>query len=201
MKHRARRHHHHPPMIVADFSHWDAFDAAALVSQGIIAVVLKATQGATFIDNTFVARVAEAQQAGLLVGAYHFADDSDALSQVDFFLRVAGSLPVLALDLEPNGIGDTVTIPTAAMMASFLQTATKRAPLIYTGKFGPSGTGAGYPNSVLSRCPLWLAEYDSSVANLPAGWSTWTLWQETDSPDDLDYFNGSDEQLRAWWGS
>ena len=187
--------------LVADFSHWDAFDPAALVASGIRAVVLKATQGSNFVDPTFVARVASAKAAGLLVGAYHFADDSDPQAQTKLLLQVAGSLPRLALDLESNGIGNTVTGQTAAIIASNLQSANKQLPLIYTGRYGPSGTGSEYPNSVLSRCPLWLAEYQSVSPQLPSGWATWKLWQYIDMPDDYDYFNGTAEELVTFFSA
>lgn len=185
--------------IVADFSHWDAFDPVALFARGVRAVVLKATQGTGFVDPEFVGRLVAAKQAGLLVGAYHFADGSDAILQVDLFLRVAGALPMLALDLEPNSIGSTVTGLIAARMVSAIQGARRRVPTAYTGRYGPSGTGMEYPNPVLARCPLWLAEYQAPKPQLPAGWTTWAMWQYTDSPDDYDYWNGTSDELTAFF--
>jgi len=152
-----------PPLtsdVVIDLSHWQMpVDFAKAKSAGIAAVILKATQGSGWKDATFAGRFAAATAAGLLVGAYHFLDNSPPALQVDNFLSTAEGCPVLALDAEPNGIGGTVTIVQTAETAARLQMATGRAPLVYVGRYGPDGRGTGFPNGVLSRCPLWLPAY------------------------------------------
>jgi len=195
---------------VIDLSHWQApVNFGTLRTSGIQAVILKATQGSSWIDPTFMARSTAAQIAGLLVGAYHFADASNPIAQAAHFLTIAGGLPRLAVDIEPNGMGDTVSIAQAAELVARLQAVTDRLPLVYIGRYGPTGTGAGLPNSVLSRCPLWLYETESAVARLPAGWATWCLWQYDQNARvagvgsicDRSRFNGTADQLAAWWGS
>src|SRR5882672_8063273 len=95
--------------VVIDLSHWQApVDFASAKSAGIVAVILKATQGSYWIDATFAKRFAAASAAGLLVGAYHFLDNSPPEIQVENFLSVAEGCRVLALDAEPNGMGSTV---------------------------------------------------------------------------------------------
>jgi lysozyme len=166
---------------VADFSHWTAsIDFPKIKSAGIAAVLLKATQGSSWIDATFVGRVAAAQAAGLMVGAYHFADATDPATQVSHFLSIGGSLSVLAIDSEANGIGGTVSVAQTAELAARLQMATGRLPLVYMGRWGPSENGAGLPNSVLARCPLWLPEYGTTPIP-PAGWTEWLFWQYTET--------------------
>ena len=60
---------------VIDLSHWQApVDFARAKSAGIVAVILKATQGSGWIDVAFAQRIAAARASGLLVGAYHFLD-------------------------------------------------------------------------------------------------------------------------------
>ena len=52
--------------------------------------------------------------------------------------------------------------------------------------------------------PLWVAAYGPSSPPMPPGWQDWTFWQYTSSGRvpgivgnvDLDYFNGSIDQLR-----
>ena len=166
--------------VVIDLSHWQTpVDFAKAKEAGIAAVILKATQGSQWIDATFSSRVAAATAAGLLVGAYHFLDGSAPELQVEHFLLVAGGCPVLALDAEPNGIGGTVTVSQTAEAAARLHMATGRAPLVYISRYGPDERGTGFPNGVLSRCPLWLPEY-GPLPVCPPGWSKWTLWQHTD---------------------
>jgi lysozyme len=172
-----------PPIasdVVIDLSHWQApVDFAKAKSAGIAAVILKATQGSNWVDATFAARLAAATAAGLLVGAYHFLDNSAPQLQVEHFLSIADGCPVLALDAEPNGIGGTVTVPQTAEAAARLHMATGRAPLVYIGRYGPDERATGFPNDVLLRCPLWLPAYNSRPI-CPPGWSKWVLWQHTD---------------------
>jgi lysozyme len=200
---------------IVDLSHWQSgpagpaspIDFAAMRPTGILAVILKATQGSAWVDATFVARCAAASAVGLLVGAYHFADASDPGCQAAHFLTIAGALPRLAIDIEPNGIGDTVSIAQAAELVARIHQASGRLPAVYIGRWGPTGDGAGLPNSVLSRCPLWLPAYGAHPSP-PAGWENWTLWQYTDAGTapgiggrcDRSRFNGSADDLAAWWG-
>lgn len=198
--------------VVIDLSHWQApVDFARAKSAGIAAVILKATQGAHWIDLTFAPRLAAATAAGLLIGAYHFLDSSAPDLQIENFLSVAEDCPVLALDAESNGIGGTVTVAQTAEAAARLHMVTGRAPLVYIGRYGPDGRGTGLPNGVLSRCPLWLPAYGSRPV-CPPGWSKWTLWQHTDgsvgsdvSPVpgigrcDRSRFAGTVGDLAAWW--
>src|SRR5689334_4348318 len=96
-----------PPItsdVVIDLSHWQAsVNFASAKAAGITAVILKATQGSRWIDKTFAMRYAAAGAAGLLVGAYHFLDNSPPERQVKHLLSVAGDCRVLALDAEKNG--------------------------------------------------------------------------------------------------
>ena len=199
--------------VVLDLSHWQGGpggmepDFAVMKTAGIHAVILKATQGSSWIDATFTGRAAAARAAGLLVGAYHFADATNPLVQASHFLTVAGDIPRLAIDIEENEMGDTVSIVQAAEIVARIQMTVRQLPLVYLNRNGPSGTGAGLPNGVLSRCPLWLAEYGAASPTLPDGWKNWTLWQHTSTgripgiAGDVDrsYFNGTAEELAAWW--
>jgi lysozyme len=204
-----------PPItsdVVIDLSHWQApVDFTQAKSAGIAAVILKATQGSNWIDATFAQRATAAAAAGLLVGAYHFLDDTEPAAQVENFLSVAEGCPVLALDVESNQIGGTVTVVQAAEAAARLDMATGKVPLVYINRFGPDGRGTGLPNSVLSRCPLWLPAYNERPV-CPPGWLQWVLWQYTDGstgsdvtpvtgigPCDRSRFAGTIAELATWW--
>lgn len=203
--------------VVVDLSHWqagpgggpnDPIDFTAMRAGGVVAVILKATQGSNWIDGTFVGRAIAAHLAGLLVGAYHFCDASSPTTQASHFLSLARSLPRLAIDVEPNGIGTTASVAQAAEVAALVHQAVGKLPAAYIGRWGPTRDGAGLPNPVLARCPLWLSEYGSNPVP-PLGWTTWTLWQHTETGAcpgvaghvDRSYFNGTTDALVAWWGS
>src|SRR5438270_692260 len=66
-------------------------------------VVLKATEGDTFVDPQFAASRAAAHAAGLVVGLYHFARAGDAGTEAAFFAGTVGALQAgefAALDWE-----------------------------------------------------------------------------------------------------
>ena len=201
-----------PPVmsdVVIDVSHYDnvSQDFVTTANAGIVAVILKATQGTGFVDPTFLSRVAEAREAGLGVGAYHFLDGSSPADQIAHFLTVAvseGIVNWLALDWEPYPASQA-SVMQAATAAASVQAATGKWPVLYTIRSMLSA-----PNQTLSNCPLWLAEYGTRPI-CPPGWSEWKLWQHTDGqigsapvpvpgigPCDRSRFAGTVEQLRAW---
>jgi lysozyme len=198
--------------VVVDISHYQTVSQnfSITAAGGIAAVILKATQGTGFIDPTFLPRVAEARAAGLLVGAYHFLDGSNPAQQVANFLTIAkseGGVDWLAVDWEPYPSSQASVIGAAQAVAS-IQAATGSWPILYTIRYMLSA-----PNTTLSRCPLWLAEYGSNPV-CPPGWTEWNLWQHTDGqigsgvapvpgigPCDRSRFAGTIVQLGQWWTS
>jgi lysozyme len=177
----------------------DFQNALASPSPGII---LKATQGSSFVDPKFVMRSHEVMKCGKLLGAYHFCDASPYESQVKLFLSVAGGIRGrLALDIEENtSAGGTILIPDAANFALALDTAGFE-PIIYMPLFGPTGDGKGLPNKALGRFPLWAVDYSQrDKPRLPAGWGFASLWQYTDNPVDSNRWYGTLPNLRKFWG-
>jgi lysozyme len=203
-----------PPImsdVVVDLFHGNkvSVDFSVVRSDGIAAVILKATQGIGFVDPTFAPRRADARAAGLLVGAYHYMDGTSPIEQIGHFLSVVGNTDgiLLALDFEPNEPSQASAMQ-AASAATAVNAVTGRYPVFYTGRYLLSA-----PNPVLSRCPLWLAEYGSRPV-CPPGWSQWKLWQHTDGqvgsapaavpgigPCDRSRFAGTVDQLRTWWSA
>jgi lysozyme len=184
---------------VADFSHWNAPDFALLKNGGLIGVILKATQGTSYKDPTFTSRAMLASSLGLLVGAYHFADGSDPQTQANFFCRETVGIPLLGIDIEENSTNaSTVTVPQAAEIVSYVHGITAKLPLCYIGRYGPDKRATGLPNTILSRCPLWLPEYGTNPIT-PPGFGTPMLWQWQSVPYDRNRFNGTEAELRAFW--
>jgi lysozyme len=202
-----------PPVmsdVVIDVSHYDnvSQDFVTTAKAGIVAVILKATQGTGFVDPTFLSRVAEAKAAGLLVGAFHFLDGSNPAEQVAHFLTVAkseGGVSWLAIDWESYPASQA-SVMQASTAAASVQAATGMWPIAYMNRFMLSA-----PNATLSKCPLWLPEYGSNPI-CPPGFSQWKLWQHTDGqvgsavvpvpgigPCDRSKFAGTVDQLRTWW--
>jgi lysozyme len=196
---------------IMDISHNNSIDLSAAKSAGIVAVIHKATEGATFQDPMYATRRAEAQQLGLLWGAYHFGTAADVGQQLQNFLQTAqlGTGDLAALDYETNP-GDEMTPAQAEQFVTEFQQQQGFYPLIY-GSSLLSGLSAGSSTAALSSCRLWIAQYDNEAQPvLPPLFSAWTLWQFTDgtSPSSLltagvavdrDQYDGTQQELIAAW--
>jgi lysozyme len=198
---------------VIDLSHHNgqALDFRAAAASGVLGVIHKATQGLGGRDPTWQAHRGAALAAGLRFGSYHFADGADGASQAQAFLATVGPQPgeLLALDLEDNPAGASMTLEGARAFVAAVRARVGKWPLLYSGHTLKRLLG-GRPDPVLVNCPLWLAQY-GPAAVLPAGWRQWTLWQHTDGSDlpalpgvghcDRDRFAGDAGALAAFWAS
>jgi lysozyme len=200
---------------VIDISHHNGnVDFFKLKAAGILGVIHKATQGAVASDPTYAQHRSAALAAGLLWGAYHFGTDSDGVEQAVNFLNVVGDVAgtLMALDFETNPTGPSMSLEEARAFVTHINTATGRYPGLYSGHDIKAALGSG-TDSVLGNCWFWLAQY-GPTAVVPQNWSTWKLWQYTDGaigPDpteisgvgrfDRDLFNGTADELRAFWGT
>ncbi len=163
----------------------------AVRSAGIDFVVIKATEGNSYTNPYFATDRAHAQQAGLVVGVYHYARPmlpiATAVDQADRFLAVTGPTrsagqlaPVLDLEAQGGLSADQL----AAWAHAFLEeveTRTGRAPILYT--YRSFWTDIMKNTTSFSRYPLWFAIYNaaSSPGPLPGGWQKWSIWQYTSS--------------------
>ncbi|HSX58886.1 MAG TPA: glycoside hydrolase family 25 protein [Tahibacter sp.] len=198
---------------VVDLSHHNAsVDFSALAAAGVAGVIHKATQGAGYVDPTYAQRQAQARAAGLRWGAYHFGDGSDATVQAQHFLATANAAPgdLLALDIEQNTQGASMTLAQAEAFVQAVHQQTGRWPGVYGGSYLKQLLGSA-TTSVLGNCWLWISEYANQPA-IAALWPSWTLWQYTDGsvgPNphsvpgvgncDRDMFNGDLATLQRWW--
>jgi lysozyme len=198
---------------VIDISHFNGdIDFGAVASAGILGIIQKATQGQSDIDPTYERNRANATNAGLLWGAYHFGTGENGISQAEHFLSVVGDFDnvLLALDFEENPDGPSMDLDQARAFVTRVQARTGRFPGLYGGSFLKELLGDS-SDPVLVQCWLWIAEYGPTPI-IPPNWGTWTFWQYTDGqqgpephtvdgagPCDRDLFNGPEAQLRKLW--
>lgn len=201
---------------VIDISHHNKISSFRKVQQaGIFGVIHKATQGITYVDPTFSENKTKAEEAGLLVGAYHFGVAGDAIAQAEHFVSVAGEKKLLVLDFEGNPQGHDMSLEEAEHFVHHIKQLSGRYPGLYSGhtiKEALANRGITSPDQTeLSKCWLWIAQY-SSAPLLPKIWSQWSLWQYTDGAAgfephtvngigrcDRDQFNGTATELLAFW--
>jgi lysozyme len=161
----------------------------------------------TYQDPKFDTNWAGAKAAGLLRGAYQFFRASDdPIAIADQFLARMGTLgdgdlpPTLDVEVTDGQSATTIRTNMEAWLAHVEQK-TGRIPFIYVSPgFWPN---LGSPNE--SHYRLWVANWGVTCPSLPAGWSTFQMWQTADNGSvggisgavDLDEFNGSLAQLQG----
>ncbi|WP_103888711.1 GH25 family lysozyme [Actinacidiphila yanglinensis] len=203
-----------PPGI--DVSHYQGtINWSSVKSAGIQFAYIKATEGTTYKDPTFNANYLNAYNAGVIRGAYHFAQpgSSSGASQANYFASNGGAwsadnltLPGM-LDLEGGCYGLS-----AASMQSWIldfyntyKSRTGRDVLIYTSaSWWSSCTGSW--SGMSARSPLVAASWTSAAdPTIPSGFPYATIWQYTDAGSvsgisgavDRDRFNGDHSRILA----
>lgn len=158
--------------------HSGAVDWQQVVEQGLGLVYLKASEGVDSADPMFEEHWKTLGELGIARGAYHFfVTEDDPEEQARFFLSRLelrpGDLPPV-VDIELIGHGTTGDLK--ASLRRFLEIVEAElgvTPVIYTS---PNFWNAHFDAS-FSRYPLWIAEYGVDQPTLPAGWSSWLMWQ------------------------
>src|SRR5262245_29883817 len=167
---------------VLDISHHNSGQSWTQIKRaGIVGIIHKATEGASYTDDTYVRRRGPAADAGLLWGAYHFANGSNVSDQVEHFLNVVGvdDSVLYALDWEDNPGGSTMSLEQARQ---FLQLVDNRIVadrcVLYSGNVAKEQLG-NRRDEFSGRHRLWLAQYGSNPT-WQLSWSGFWLWQYSD---------------------
>ena len=190
--------------------HQDVIDWPAVAASGQRFVFAKATEGRAFVDPMYLINKAGAEAAGLLFGAYHFAqpDDrrNDAAREADHFvdhalLEPGNLLPVLDIE-RTNGLSQAEV---TAWILAWLDRVTERLgvrPMLYTSPGGwDARTGDTTAVAAAGYTTLWVAHWGVASPRLPADdWNGngWAFWQYTsqgslpgiDGRVDLDWYEG-----------
>lgn len=192
-----------------DVSKWQGhFDWAVRKKAGMQFGFCKATDvyhGELFVDQQFQSNWTQLKLNGLIRGAYHFMHPSiDPDKQAQFFVKTLGPLgpgDIIALDWETTDGEPSQTDSLHAMTwLTSVEQLTGKMPIIYTGPYFANALklGAGF-----AKYPLWVAHYGAQCPLIPQPWGGPTFWQYSNSGGvlDMDYFNGTLDQLKALAGS
>ncbi|KAF6569113.1 glycoside hydrolase [Paenibacillus sp. EKM206P] len=208
-----------------DVSHHQGnIDFKKVAADGLSFVFIKATQGRSFRSKTFLEFVKDAKASGLMIGAYHYVDDSATTPEMarkeatNFVSAIKDAGGVSTFDLPPvmdyesnkSNLSRKAITAVAKAFLEEVERLTGVQPIVYT-----------YPSFIsnfsgLSGYPLWIARYHATKAPSDAsGWSRWDFWQYSDGqyggtlpsgtrkvsgiagPVDLNEYNGTVSELRA----
>lgn len=174
------------------------FDFKKAVAAGHQFCFLKATEGISVTDKTFVAHRGGAKAAGLLTGAYHYYHpSSDPIHQATHFANVVGPLAKddlpCVMDWETSDSVPSAQDRTNGMVfIKKVRELTGKDPIIYGGPYFLNDLALTLE---FKNYPLWVAHYGTSAPLVPFPWRVWSFWQYSDSDADYNLFNGKIEQL------
>ena len=152
-----------------DISNWQAGINLSAVPADF--VIVKATEGTTYVSPEADTQYQGAKSAGRLLGVYHFATGVDAVEEAKFFLsNVQGYLgeAILVLDWEAGVV--TQGVGYAKDFLDYVYQQTGIRPLIYMSK---SVVNSYDWSTVSANYGLWVAQYADSM---PTGYQSnpWT---------------------------
>ena len=196
-----------------DVSHYQGtIDWEKLAGQNLDFAFIKATEGASFIDECFYDNWEEAEKTGLCICAYHFFSfDSDGENQAQFYIDTVGNLDgKMAPAVDVEFYGDKQSNPpgkdeVAEQLGRLLDTLEEYyeiKPVIYT----TYTVYNSYIKGEFEDYPLWIR----NVYYQPLWGSRgkWTFWQYTDTAVlegyegvekyiDRNVFRGTKEELQG----
>lgn len=185
----------------------------SLAAAGIDFVYLKASEGVSFRDQSFIRNFEAARKAGLAIGAYHFFRfDCDGMGQAANFLTSTEKCDLqlpMAIDIEewgnPAGVATEIINERIATMVAVV--GSQRGPtIIYTNKNGDARFVRHQYDSLDGSDPeLWICSFtDPPLTRRP-----WRIWQHSHvgkvpgivGEVDLNIFNGSRGEWLQWLDS
>lgn len=182
---------------------WEKVADAEINKEPVAFVVIKATEGKSFLDENFNDNFFNARKYGLVRGAYHFFSPSvSGIEQAEHYLHQVhldeGDMPPI-LDIEESGGLSPEQLRSEALKwLKEVEDCYGVPPIIYTGlKFKRKFLST----PEFDRYPFWIARYYVKEVDYEG---PWRFWQHTDlgridgikGPVDFDVYNGSMYDLR-----
>ena len=184
---------------------WEELRDKGLINKTPIRfVMIKATEGATTVDENFEENFYQAREYGFTRGAYHFYSVySPARQQANFFIKNVklenGDLPpVLDVEQKPQNQTDAEFKASVMEWLNTVESHYHVKPIIYTYyKFKLQYLS----DPVFDQFPYWIAHYYVDKVEYEGPWK---FWQHTDvgrlpgikGNVDFNIYNGSFYELR-----
>ncbi len=183
---------------------WEALRNAMIQKAPIRFVIIKATEGASIVDENFEDNFYNAREYGFIRGAYHFYSiKSDAKAQAYFFLDKVkledGDLPpVLDVEHKPNEQSTEDFQKDVLTWLHIIEDRYHVKPIIYTYyKFKQKYLS----DNRFDDYPYWIAHYYVEKMEYKGEWK---FWQHTDAGKlpgikgyvDFNIYNGSYYDLK-----
>lgn len=182
-----------------DVSHANGpIDWKKVMSAGYSFAYLKATEGGKFIDPMFERHSETLSQLGMTFGCYHFFRPSiDPDVQARHFMATVkgreGHLPPV-LDVELAGSDPATLGDLLERWLCQVSSALHCEPMVYCSPaFWDEHVQFDYP-----WFRLWIAEYGVTEPRLPKGFSSWAIWQRSETGRVPGVLGDVDLDVAAW---
>jgi len=196
-----------------DVSAWQGnIDWPLVYNDSIHFCFAKATEGVGWYDSLFETNIIGGKNAGLYMGAYHFATptSNDAIDEAEYFVNIAepyiskGYLrPVLDLE-QGSYLGEDVLSTWIHDWMQTVENLTGVQPILYVN----SNYANNFLNISLTCYDLWIAHwtYNPNMNPDTGIWDEWAFWQYSDQgmingvsgSVDLNVFNGNLSSLTSY---
>lgn len=164
-------------------------------------VIIKSSEGINYQDEGMKRHVQSALSTNTPFGFYHYARPDlgntgaqEAASMLQYISPYIGQC-VIALDWEQNSL--SYPISWIEEFLNYILDKTGVHALLYIQ--ANQATQSKYSPIANAGFGLWVAHWGVEEPSF-SNWNTWTVWQYTDTPIDLDYFNGTVEDWNALAG-
>lgn len=196
--------------LVIDISHHqpDPINWKQLKSSGTVGVIHKATEGDSYVDDKLFSRAAAAMNAGLCWSTYHFLRPGNMMAQMDHYLSTID--PRLGERICLDHEDDEVSLDQLCECVEYVLAQRPDLQItIYSGHLIKEQLDGGYNEVLAKNTSLWIAQYTTGTPSWPHQvWPAYSLWQYTDTGTavgitgnvDCNEWNGSEENLPAWFG-
>lgn len=146
-----------------DVSHWQS--GLSLNNVACDFIIVKITQGHTFVDECAADFIKQAQEKDIPWGVYHYINGSGAQREAQHFLQAANSYlgkGIICLDWEQTQNGQWGNENYLKQIVEAVVEGCNIAPFIYASK-------SSFPWEICSTygCPRWVAQYRN---NQPTGY-------------------------------
>lgn len=169
-----------------DVSNWQE----PMSFKGYDFVMIKASEGLSFVDKVMPQHLNNAKAAGCRYGFYHYARPdygNSASDEARFFLaQVSPYLPcMLALDWEGDALKYDPSWAVEFLNTVFSETGIR--PLFYTS--ASVAAERKYRQIYEANYGLWVAHWGVNAPSI-GQWPFYAMWQYTSKPFDHNYWNG-----------
>ncbi|WP_306318869.1 MULTISPECIES: glycoside hydrolase family 25 protein [unclassified Streptomyces] len=174
-------------------SHQTTFD-----TDGVSFVIIKATEGRSYVNPRLAAQTKRAREAGCVVGFYHFLWPGNITAQAEYFVSKAPEKAgdFLAADWETTGEG---THASNAEKDRFIREVKRLRPNHRVLLYANRNYWLNVDTTSYAGDGLWIADY--VTAGKPKIQADWTIHQYTDRPLDKNIADfGSKSAMKEWAG-